>query len=320
MRGAVPICEGQTRMSDDTKATHDMYRRLEKIFMPQAMRRREAAGFTDRESKAIRFVHYTSAEAALNIIRTKRMWMRNAMCMTDYSEVQHGFALFNSFFMDDENTKSFVSTLDGCHAELGRNVVTAFYHWSDRNITETYITSISEHDDSEDEHGRLSMWRGFGGNSARVALVFRVPYATEGSLNLNLLFSPVSYMSITQGQDLLKEVVKNVSAESDFLRQVDVQIVGNVAINALVAGAICAKHEGFTEEREWRAIYIPMVRSSPLMESTIESVAGVPQTIYKIPLDASYDQAVKDLEFSEIFDRLIIGPTQFHSQCKEHSG
>ena len=34
-----------------------------------------------------RFVHYTSAEAALRIIQNKRIWMRNVTAMSDYSEV-----------------------------------------------------------------------------------------------------------------------------------------------------------------------------------------------------------------------------------------
>ena len=47
------------------------------------------------------------------------------------------------------------------------------------------------------------------------------------------------------------------------------------------------------------------------MESAIEVVAGVPQRIYKIPLDESVSPTLHDLEFSRSFDRLIIGPSQY---------
>jgi hypothetical protein len=57
---------------------------LERIFMPMAFEQREE--FHARDSSA-RFVHYTSAEAALSIIRSKRIWMRNTTCMADYREV-----------------------------------------------------------------------------------------------------------------------------------------------------------------------------------------------------------------------------------------
>jgi hypothetical protein len=231
--------------------------------------------------------------------------------MADYSEVQHGFHLMNSFFLDPENNKSFIAALDNCHPEVSKDAFLAFSHWWDRNRFETYITSISEHDDSEDEHGRLSMWRAFGGNAARVALVFRLPYATDGSMNLNLLFSPVAYLTEAETHEVIREVIQNLVENVDFLRSVDRQRVVNITFYMLLAGVVCLKHEGFREEREWRAIHIPMVRSSPLMKSSVETVAGIPQTVYHIPLDASCDQAVKDLDMGKILDRVIIGPTQY---------
>jgi len=65
--------------------------RLGGIFMPHA-RRKLSARYTT-PGAAASFVHYTSADAAIGIIRTKRLWMRNVMCMTDYREVDHGFGL-----------------------------------------------------------------------------------------------------------------------------------------------------------------------------------------------------------------------------------
>jgi hypothetical protein len=65
------------------------------------------------------------------------------------------------------------------------------------------------------------------------------------------------------------------------------------------------------EEREWRAIYTPMIRSSPLMKSSVETIGGVPRTVYHMPLDASFDLAVEDLDFAKILDRVIIGPTPY---------
>ena len=78
-----------------------------------------------------------------------------------------------------------------------------------------------------------------------------------------------------------------------------------------VAGVICLKHEGFREEREWRAIYHPKMRPSSLMQSSNEVVSGVPQIVYKMPLDESISPQLADLDFSRIFDRLIIGPSPY---------
>jgi hypothetical protein len=59
---------------------------LEAIFMPEASRQRDKFY---RENADTKFVHYTTAEAALSIIEQKRMWLRNTRSMVDYSEVRH---------------------------------------------------------------------------------------------------------------------------------------------------------------------------------------------------------------------------------------
>jgi hypothetical protein len=79
----------------------------------------------------------------------------------------------------------------------------------------------------------------------------------------------------------------------------------------LLSGVVCLKHQGFHEEREWRAIYAPNRWPSRLVESSTEVVSGVPQLVYKVPLDASVSNQIADLDFTQIFDHLIIGPTPY---------
>lgn len=67
----------------------------------------------------------------------------------------------------------------------------------------------------------------------------------------------------------------------------------------------------FHEEREWRAVYTPKRLSSPIIESSTEIIAGVPQIVYKVPLDASASPRIADIDFAQVFDRIIIGPTPY---------
>jgi hypothetical protein len=286
--------------------------RLESIFMPEARRQRIQAGFGDDTAQVpTRFVHYTSAEAALNIIRTKRMWMRNTTCMADYGEVQHGLQIIQKFFSDKAKTELFIAELDACFPGVAQEAMEAFNRWGRNIYLGTYITSISEHDEKEDFHGRLSMWRAFGGNTARVAIVYRVPRFSGGALALNLLFSPVAYLKQQEAHNTIHEVIRNIGQNCDFIRSIDRQIVANTVFYMFVAAATCLKHEGFREEREWRAIYSPQLNASPLMQCSTETVGGVPQNVYKLPLDATVSPVLADLEFSQMFDRLIIGPSPY---------
>ena len=52
-------------------------------------------------------------------------------------------------------------------------------------------------------------------------------------------------------------------------------------------------------------------RPSALVESSNVVVNGVPQIVHAIPLDATVSPALADLDLSKMFDRLIIGPSQY---------
>ena len=92
-----------------------------------------------------------------------------------------------------------------------------FDQWWTNISLGTYITSISEHDDKEDLHGRLSMWRAFGGNTARVAIVLRIPWFSPGSEALNLMVSPVAYLREEEAHAVIEKVVENIRSDHDFL-------------------------------------------------------------------------------------------------------
>ena len=71
----------------------------------------------------------------------------------------------------------FVSALQSYAQGAAMEVLNLFDKWwATPNFRfSTYVSSMAEHDNNEDLNGRLSMWRGFGGMSGRVALVFQVP-------------------------------------------------------------------------------------------------------------------------------------------------
>ena len=78
-----------------------------------------------------------------------------------------------------------------------------------------------------------------------------------------------------------------------------------------MTGIVCVKHEGFLEEREWRAIYMSKRAASPLMVSSTEVINGIPQIVYYMPLDKSVSPALEPIDLATMFDRLIVGPTSY---------
>jgi hypothetical protein len=83
---------------------------------------------------------------------------------------------------------------------------------------------------------------------------------------------------------------------------------------SFVIASTCVKHEGFKEEREWRIVYLPGYYpplNPPRIDSEIVALSGVPQTVFKFPLDASVAPEIAEIDIAAIFDRLIIGPSRY---------
>jgi hypothetical protein len=193
--------------------------RIEAIFTPEGRRLRNAQFAMHPKP---RFVHYTRADAALEIIRHKRLWLRNATAMIDYREVYHGHELLVGWFKTGDNRDKFISVFDSIHPGAALDAITRFDEsWKRTDLgvrVQTYIGSVSVHDPSEDEHGRLSMWRAFGADAgARVALVVSVPPLSGAVEFLGCIFSPVAYLNENRAHKILSEIVWNAEQERSFL-------------------------------------------------------------------------------------------------------
>jgi hypothetical protein len=81
--------------------------RLSSVFMPYSQERRAFV-----KEKNLKFVHYTTAENALNIWRTKRIYMRNTICMNDYREFRHGLDYLFEIFREEAWRREFIEVVN----------------------------------------------------------------------------------------------------------------------------------------------------------------------------------------------------------------
>ncbi len=147
-----PTSPIQIPTPEEVRKLHDEGVRIMSITMPHALKQMQTMYQRTPDQTHARFVHYTTAEAALNIIRTKRFWLRNTNCMSDYREVQHGFDIFNRYFLDAAKRKAFVDAFDACTPGVADDAFTAFNNWWQDLRINTYLACVSEHQDSEDVH------------------------------------------------------------------------------------------------------------------------------------------------------------------------
>ena len=279
-------------------------KRLAAIFMPYAW-----AQLTRVRESGKRFVHYSSAENIYKIISSQTMWMRNTKCMADYSEVELGYGMLQRFFHEDHNMRAFRDACNAVSDNLAEESIALFDQWWADIRFNTYICSISEHEDSEDGHGRLSMWRAFGQSPSRAGW----------SCGCRRKVQPKDCVSLESGsvfgqaeiEEQLQLVVRNINDNGDYLRTINRDHLKSIIFMMLVSGAVCIKHIGFQEEREWRVIYLPRANPSPLLTSSTEVIAGVPQIVHKIPLLDNREKDVVGVGIPALVDKVIIGPTVY---------
>lgn len=267
--------------------------KLWRIFQPQAFERINAA--LD-DMRPTRFVHYTNAEAAMSILRGKEVWMRKAICMNDYTEVQHGLDCLYEAYKSSE-LKSVLETL---FSGFATEMESLFNGWTPAILWHTYLTCLSEHLDDENDYGRLSMWRAYGENTG-IALVLNGKQVLDAPEPIEAIYTvPVDYSDGQKFEAQLKAVVEDIKANAEFIRSMGKEEIKGYVFQMLKFAAVCTKHPGFNEEKEWRIVYFPQIENTLEIRKEIKTIGGHPQPIFKIP--------IKNLP--ALLERIIIGPTQ----------
>jgi hypothetical protein len=256
-----------------------------------------------------RFVHYTNANAAMEILRSKTIWMRNSSCMNDVSEVRYGLERLWNTYRNTEAGKQFRDVLNKTFAGFSDEIERRFNEWTPQFFTNTYLICLSEHEDIEDENGRLSMWRAYG-EATGVALVIKNSPLLDPSDGLGAYASPVAYLDDKQFEKRFAQIVDNIGSETKLLQDQGRDDIINRIFHMLRFAALSTKHPGFAEEKEWRILFGPTLEPSKWITSEIISLNGVPQPVYKLPL-ANIPEVNLVAGIPDLLDRMIIGPTQF---------
>jgi hypothetical protein len=168
----------------------------------------------------------------------------------------------------------------------------------------------------EEKHGKLSMWRGYGGPQG-VALVFNVPFGQVGKGKTMFFLSAVGYFDSVD--DHLKDIMTNIEAERVFLSSVPADWLLNTTFLMLVIAATCLKHPGFSDEDEWRLLYLPSTWKSNLVrEEQVEIRLGHPEKVCKIYLSDFKQAGISGTDLDSLVDRIIVGPSEYQEEIRRY--
>jgi hypothetical protein len=283
--------------------------RVMRIIFPHAMD--ERALVMERKAK---FVHYTRAEAALNIINSKSIWLRKPQWMNDYREIEHGRECLIQAYRESPGGKRFAAAVDKAFPGIMTKITTVFDSWIGEYQRNTYVACLSIHDDAENYTGRLSMWRAYG-NNVGVALVVKSGPFTEVSGALGAYSSPVAYLHQDGVNAHFDRIASAIEGDLEFFKTHTEDHIQYMIHEAFRFAMICNKHPGFAEEKEWRVIYSPARDDKKILIKATEIIGGVPQPVFKIPLKAL--PGYEGIALPAFIDRVIIGPARFPEALRE---
>ena len=242
----------------------------------------------------------------MKIIRNKEIWLRNATVMNDFSEIGYGLTLARNGLASPAGKKFYTeveSVFPDFQAKIEDQICESEMHWR----FETYLSCLSLHQPSEDQNGRLSMWRAYG----EVAFIMNnTPFVAETD-KLGVYSTPVHYLDQGDFDEQMLLAIRKISANVDHLRKSGRDAITNDILAWIFQSAIGVKHPGFLEESEWRIYFRTTGDEHPVLTKRVENVRGIPQPIWAIPLKHDPDSGLFGADIPNLLDRMIIGPTAY---------
>lgn len=181
--------------------------------------------------------HYTSTEAFRCIVEYKKLWATDAFYMNDNQEILHALALCQ------EVCRSIAKEASGREREFLEKLFGEL-HFQKTNQTHIFTVSFSESRD------QLSQWRAYTRNGG-YALSFKGAALSHVANRQGYLVAQCIYEEGLK-KELLNEFISHKVRESATAPNIDLLAV--TAANDFLVIAAMMKHQGFSEEKEWRLI------------------------------------------------------------------
>ncbi len=264
--------------------------------------------------KSVQYLaHYTSIAALQGICRTGQLWFSNPQFMNDLQEMNYGLNagydyVLRTRVIENAFSKSKDETL------YHRQQFSRYIHdFMTTQSSEVYIFCTTAHD-VRNEDGALSMWRGYGEGGRGAALIFNTGFLRDRQ-DSPLLIAEVQYMSEDQRmasiwQMLQRWQIAATEIDKSNFNEAHISAVMQSLFVSILLLALTTKHPGFSEEREWRLIYLPFLGNAAVLKDSLSYNVG-PRGVepkLKFPLAPLPLDPPDNWTFDSIVHKLLLGP------------
>jgi hypothetical protein len=244
------------------------------------------------------------------VLEGNQLWFSNPLLMNDLQEVRWGVLEGTRLALTDEGIAA------ACNSQEMLKLLQEFIErylseFEGDHALDTYIFCFCRHEPN-DFDGLLSMWRGYGNQAGGVAVVLDTEkLAGEGDSTLAL--ARVWYGS---DEERIAWLTASFQRFAALLRETNppdelLYIAAWALFERIKLFAIFSKHNGFSEEQEWRAAYLPWRDTEQVYQAHFGyqvTPSGVHPKL-KLPIDLIPLEDGTECTLEKIVDRIILGPT-----------
>lgn len=257
--------------------------------------------------------HYCSIATLESILSGKQLWLSNPLFMNDLEEVRFGVTTgmrialssvaLSKSLGDDPRVKIFSDALES-----------RFGMFANEHALDLYVTCFSKHEEHESEDGRLSMWRAYGANGDGAALIFDVNPVSKPETDYNGLFlGRVQYGTTKQREEWLEQRVNEAAMfiQENQTPTGQLPLVAAALFERIKLMAIFSKHCGFSEEKEWRLVYMFEHDTNKVLEQFLSyhlTPRGIEPKL-KLPIHGSTPLQMQELDITSLIHSILLGPS-----------
>ena len=254
--------------------------------------------------------HYTSLEAFEKIMRTSELWFSNPLFMNDLEEMRFGLHEGARVFNHTDLVAQAAGTKER-EEKIREAFNRAYQHIDSEGALDVYVFCLSEHP-RDNTDGLLSMWRGYGGSGHSAALIFdaaKISFVDSAPIYL----LQVEYETYENRMQLLNQllafwgrIVRDTNIPDDLL-----WVAGVAAFSVIKMYSLTTKHSGFSEVKEWRAVYLqeadPKGLLKPMLGYAIGELGIEPKLKFKFEKNSAGRFPLSSM--SNVLDKIILGPS-----------
>lgn len=254
--------------------------------------------------------HYTTLDTLENILVSNEVWFSNPLFMNDLEEVRFGIVEGANALKTNSNIKTALGT-DVRHEIFIHALDHYIANFEEEHLLDTYVFCLSEHK-NDDTDGKLSMWRGYGGNGNGAAIVFDSAKFNQLD-NSPLIIGKVHYGSYEDRNNWfneLGELLVKILEENDISDD-QIYLTSHSVFERLKLFSLYTKHSGFIEEDEWRVVYLSdrdHQNKLTHMRHYYNGPRGVEPKL-KFKIEPLKDFTTDDFCFEKIVASILLGPS-----------